>query len=162
MLFRSCVKAFVDTNELILSLDPTFSMYSLYAQIANSRYIGTGESNDFTIKVDDIIKSIKENNPKLTIICNPNNPTGAVIKKEDVLRIVKSTDNIVIADEAYMEFSNESVVDEIENYDNLIVVKTMSKAFSMAGIRTGYLIAGEDIIKTIEKEIGRASWRERV
>ena len=145
------VNAFVDTNELILSLDPTFSMYSLYAQIANSRYIGTGESNDFTIKVDDIIKSIKENNPKLTIICNPNNPTGAVIKKEDVLRIVKSTDNIVIADEAYMEFSNESVVDEIENYDNLIVVKTMSKAFSMAGIRTGYLIAGEDIIKTIEK-----------
>ena len=105
----------------------------------------------FIIKVDDIIKSIKENNPKLTIICNPNNPTGAVIKKEDVLRIVKSTDNIVIADEAYMEFSNESVVDEIENYDNLIVVKTMSKAFSMAGIRTGYLIAGEDIIKTIEK-----------
>ena len=150
-LLDLCVKAFVDTNELILSLDPTFSMYSLYAQIANSRYIGAGESNDFTIKVDDIIKSIKENNPKLTIICNPNNPTGAVIKKEDVLRIVKSTDNIVIADEAYMEFSNESVVDKIENYDNLIVVKTMSKAFSMAGIRTGYLIADEDIIKTIEK-----------
>lgn len=146
-----CVKTFVDTNELILSLDPTFSMYSIYAKIVNSRYIGAGEGNDFTINVDDVIKSIEENDPKLTIICNPNNPTGTTIKRDDVLRIVKSTDNVVIVDEAYMEFSNESVVDEIENYDNLIVVKTMSKAFSMAGIRTGYLIANEELVKTIEK-----------
>ena len=150
-LLDLCVKTFVDTNELILSLDPTFSMYSIYAKIVNSRYIGAGEGNDFIINVDDVIKSIKENNPKLTIICNPNNPTGTIIKRDDVLRIVKSTDNVVIVDEAYMEFSNESVVDEIENYDNLIVVKTMSKAFSMAGIRTGYLIANEELVKTIEK-----------
>ena len=150
-LLDLCVKTFVDTNELILSLDPTFSMYSIYAKIVNSRYIGAGEGNDFIINVDDVIKSIKENNPNLTIICNPNNPTGTTIKREDVLRIVKSTDNVVIVDEAYMEFSNESVVDEIENYDNLIVVKTMSKAFSMAGIRTGYLIANEELVKTIEK-----------
>ena len=150
-LLDLCVKTFVDTNELILSLDPTFSMYSIYAKIVNSRYIGAGEGNDFTINVDDIIKSIEENDPKLTIICNPNNPTGTTIKRDDVLRIAKSTDNVVIVDEAYMEFSNESVVDEIENYDNLIVVKTMSKAFSMAGIRTGYLIANEELVKTIEK-----------
>lgn len=150
-LLDLCVKTFVDTNELILSLDPTFSMYSIYAKIVNSRYIGAGEGNDFTINVDDVIKSIEENDPKLTIICNPNNPTGTIIKRDDVLRIVKSTDNVVIVDEAYMEFSNESVVDEIENYDNLIVVKTMSKAFSMAGIRTGYLIANEQLVKTIEK-----------
>ena len=150
-LLDLCVKTFVDTNELILSLDPTFSMYSIYAKIVNSRYIGAGEGNDFTINVDDVIKSIEENDPKLTIICNPNNPTGTTIKRDDVRRIVKSTDNVVIVDEAYMEFSNESVVDEIENYDNLIVVKTMSKAFSMAGIRTGYLIANEELVKTIEK-----------
>ena len=150
-LLDLCVKTFVDTNELILSLDPTFSMYSIYAKIVNSRYIGAGEGNDFIINVNDVIKSIEENDPKLTIICNPNNPTGTTIKRDDVLRIVKSTDNVVIVDEAYMEFSNESVVDEIENYDNLIVVKTMSKAFSMAGIRTGYLIANEELVKTIEK-----------
>ena len=150
-LLDLCVKTFVDTNELILSLDPTFSMYSIYAKIANSRYIGAGEGNDFTVDVDDVIKSIKENNPKLTIICNPNNPTGTVIKREDMIRIVKSTDNIVIADEAYMEFSDESIIDEIENYPNLIVVKTMSKAFSMAGIRTGYLVANKDLVQSIEK-----------
>ena len=150
-LLDLCVKTFVDTNELILSLDPTFSMYSIYAKIVNSRYIGAGEGNDFIVDVDDVIKSIKENNPKLTIICNPNNPTGTVIKREKVLEIVKSTDEIVIVDEAYMEFCEESIVGEIENYKNLIVVKTLSKAFSMAGIRTGYLLANEELVKTVEK-----------
>ena len=109
------------------------------------------QGNDFIVDVDDVIKSIKENNPKLTIVCNPNNPTGTVIKRDKVLEIVKSTDEIVIVDEAYMEFSEESVVDEIENYKNLIVVKTLSKAFSMAGIRTGYLLANEELVKTVEK-----------
>ena len=150
-LLDLCVKTFVDTNELILSLDPTFSMYSIYAKIVNSRYIGAGEGNDFIVDVDDVIKSIKENNPKLTIVCNPNNPTGTVIKREKVLEIVKSTDEIVIVDEAYMEFCEESIVGEIENYKNLIVVKTLSKAFSMAGIRTGYLLANEELVKTVEK-----------
>lgn len=152
-LLDLCVKTFVDTNDLILSLDPTFSMYSIYAKIVNSRYIGAGEGegNDFIVDVDNVIKSIKENNPKLTIVCNPNNPTGTVIKRDKILEIVKSTEEIVIVDEAYMEFSNESVVDEIENYENLIVVKTLSKAFSMAGIRTGYLLANEELVKTVEK-----------
>lgn len=150
-LLDLCVKTFVDTNDLILSLDPTFSMYSIYAKIVNSRYIGAGEANDFIVDVDKVIKSIKENNPKLTIVCNPNNPTGTVIKRDKILEIVKSTEEIVIVDEAYMEFSNESVVDEIENYKNLIVVKTLSKAFSMAGIRTGYLLANEELVKTVEK-----------
>lgn len=150
-LLDLCVKTFVDTNELLLSLDPTFSLYSIYAKIVNSRYMGAGEGNDFTIDIKEVIKVIKENNPKLTIVCNPNNPTGTVIKKEKVLEIVKSTDEIVIVDEAYMEFGEESIVDEIENYKNLIVVKTLSKAFSMAGIRTGYLLANEELVKTVEK-----------
>ena len=150
-LLDLCVKTFVDTNELLLSLDPTFSLYSIYAKIVNSRYMGAGEGNDFTIDIKEVIKVMKENNPKLTIVCNPNNPTGTVIKKEKVLEIVKSTDEIVIVDEAYMEFGEESVVDEIENYKNLIVVKTLSKAFSMAGIRTGYLLANEELVKTVEK-----------
>ena len=150
-LLDLCVKTFVDNNELLLSLDPTFSLYSIYAKIVNGRYMGAGEGNNFTIDTKEVIKTIKENNPKLTIICNPNNPTGTVIKRDKVLEIVKSTDEIVIVDEAYMEFGDESVVDEIENYKNLIVLKTLSKAFSMAGIRTGYMIANEELTKTVEK-----------
>ena len=150
-LLDLCIKTFVDTNQLILSLNPTFSMYSIYAKVFNTKYMEAKVEDDFTINADKVIESIKEYNPKLTIICNPNNPTGTIISRDDVLKIVKSTDEIVIVDEAYMEFSNESVIDQIENYDNLIVVRTFSKAFSMAGIRTGYLVANKELVKTIEK-----------
>lgn len=150
-LLDLCIKTFVDRDELILSLDPSFAMYSIYAKIFDTKYMGAECEDDFIINVDTVIKSIKDNNPKLTMICNPNNPTGITIKRSDVIRIIESTNNIVIVDEAYMEFSDESVADEIEKYENLIVVKTLSKAFSMAGIRTGYLIANEELVKTIEK-----------
>ncbi|WP_343337243.1 Histidinol-phosphate aminotransferase [Terrisporobacter petrolearius] len=150
-LLDLCIKTFVDREELILSLDPSFAMYSIYAKIFDTKYIGATSDDDFVINTDKVIDLIKEKDPKVTIICNPNNPTGSMIKKDDVIRIIKSTDNIVIVDEAYMEFGDESVVEEIENYKNLIVVKTLSKAFSMAGIRTGYLIACEELVNTVEK-----------
>lgn len=150
-LLDLCIKTFVDTNELILSMDPTFSMYSIYAKVFNTKYMGARAGDDFTVDVDEMIDAIKDNDPKLTIICNPNNPTGSIIKRDDVLKIVKSTNNIVIVDEAYIEFCDESIVDEIENYENLIVLRTLSKAFSMAGIRTGYLVANEELAKTVEK-----------
>lgn len=150
-LLDLCIKTFVDRDELILSLDPSFAMYCIYAKIFDTKYIGATSDDDFVINTDKVIDLIKEKDPKVTIICNPNNPTGSMIKKDDVIRIIKSTDNIVIVDEAYMEFGDESVVEEIENYKNLIVVKTLSKAFSMAGIRTGYLIACEEIVNTVEK-----------
>ena len=150
-LLDLCIKTFVDREELILSLDPSFAMYYIYAKIFDTKYIGATSDDDFVINTDKVIDLIKEKDPKVTIICNPNNPTGSMIKKDDVIRIIKSTDNIVIVDEAYMEFGDESVVEEIENYKNLIVVKTLSKAFSMAGIRTGYLIACEELVNTVEK-----------
>ena len=150
-LLDLCIKIFVDREELILSLDPSFAMYSIYAKIFDTKYIGATSDDDFVINTDKVIDLIKEKDPKVTIICNPNNPTGSMIKKDDVIRIIKSTNNIVIVDEAYMEFGEESIVEEIENYKNLIVVKTLSKAFSMAGIRTGYLIACEELVNTVEK-----------
>ena len=98
-----------------------------------------------------IIEDIQKNSPKLIILCNPNNPTGSVLTKEEVRKIVKSTDALIALDEAYMEFGDESLIDEVMNYDNLLIVKTLSKAFSLAGIRMGYIVANEDIINSIEK-----------
>ena len=150
-LLDLCVKTFVDKDELILSLDPTFSMYSIYAQVFSAKYIGAKAEEDFALNVDSIIAEIKENNPKLVILCNPNNPTGTVLTKDEVRKIVKSTDALIALDEAYMEFSDESLIDEVMDYDNLLIVKTLSKAFSLAGIRTGYIVANENIINSIEK-----------
>lgn len=150
-LLDLCVKTFVDKDETILSLDPTFSMYSIYAQVFSAKYIGAKAEEDFKLNVDSIIKDIKENDPKLVILCNPNNPTGSVLTKEEVRKIVKSTDALIALDEAYMEFGDESLIDEVMDYDNLLIVKTVSKAFSLAGIRMGYIVANEEIITSIEK-----------
>ena len=150
-LLDLCVKTFVDKDETILSLDPTFSMYSIYAQVFSAKYIGAKAEEDFKVNVDSIIKDIKENNPKLIILCNPNNPIGSVLTKKEVRKIVKSTDALIALDEAYMEFGDESLIDEVMDYDNLLIVKTVSKAFSLAGIRMGYIVANEDIITSIEK-----------
>ena len=150
-LLDLCVKTFVDKDETILSLDPTFSMYSIYAQVFSAKYIGAKADEDFKVNVDSIIKDIKENNPKLIMLCNPNNPTGSVLTKEEVRKIVKSTDALIALDEAYMEFGDESLIDEVMDYDNLLIVKTVSKAFSLAGIRMGYIVANEEIITSIEK-----------
>ena len=126
-------------------------MYSIYAQVFSAKYIGAKADEDFKVNVDSIIKDIKENNPKLIILCNPNNPTGSVLTKEEVRKIVKSTDALIALDEAYMEFGDESLIDEVMDYDNLLIVKTVSKAFSLAGIRMGYIVANEEIITSIEK-----------
>ena len=128
-LLDLCVKTFVDKDETILSLDPTFSMYSIYAQVFSAKYIGAKAEEDFKVNVDSIIKDIKENNPKLIILCNPNNPTGSVLTKKEVRKIVKSTDALIALDEAYMEFGDESLIDEVMDYENLLIVKTVSKAF---------------------------------
>ena len=74
-----------------------------------------------------------------------------LVDKYEVRKIVKSTDALIALDEAYMEFSDESLIDEVMEYDNLLIVKTLSKAFSLAGIRAGYIVANEELITSIEK-----------
>lgn len=145
------IKTFVDKDEIILSPTPSFSMYSIFSQIYSTKFIGVESNNDFSINVDFLIERIKEIDPKVVFICNPNNPTGYLIKKEDIEKIIKNTDSIVVVDEAYMEFAKGSVVDKINEYENLIVLRTLSKALGLAGIRLGYMIANEKLIKVINK-----------
>jgi histidinol-phosphate aminotransferase len=85
-------------------------------------------------------------------LCSPNNPTGNLLNKQDVLRLCKEFNCIIIIDEAYIDFANEgSLIREIENYSNLIVLRTFSKAWGLAGIRLGYCAANSEIIKLLFK-----------
>ena len=86
------------------------------------------------------------------ILCNPNNPTGYVTEKKDVVKLLDNiSESIIIVDEAYADFSNNSVVDLIDEYENLIVMRTLSKAFGLAGLRVGAMIANEELIKYLWK-----------
>jgi histidinol-phosphate aminotransferase len=145
------IKTFVDKDEFVLSFTPTFSMYSIYSQMHSAKFVGVECNENFSVNIDKLIEKSKDIKPKVIFLCNPNNPTGYLLTKTDIKKILDNTNSIIVVDEAYMEFAEESMVDEINNYNNLIVLRTFSKAFSLAAIRVGYMIANESIINIIEK-----------
>lgn len=145
------IHTFVDKDEVILSFSPSFSMYSIYSQINGSKFIGVESDENLVINIDNVIEKVKENNPKIVIVCNPNNPTGTILKREEIIKLLDSTNSLVVLDEAYMDFGEESMLSDVFKYDNLIVLRTLSKAFGLAGIRTGYMLSNSSLINSVEK-----------
>lgn len=126
-------------------------MYSIYSQINGSKFIGVESDENLVINIDNVIEKVKENNPKIVIVCNPNNPTGTILKREEIIKLLDSTNSLVVLDEAYMDFGEESMLSDVFKYDNLIVLRTLSKAFGLAGIRTGYMLSNSSLINSVEK-----------
>ena len=112
------IRTFVETGEKVISFVPTFSMYSIYSQIYSVEFVGVNCNADFSLDIDTLIDKASELKPKLIFLCNPNNPTGAIIAKEDLVMLVESTDAIVAIDEAYIEYAEGSMADEILKYKN--------------------------------------------
>ncbi|MTI70594.1 MAG: histidinol-phosphate transaminase [Firmicutes bacterium] len=144
-LISIIINSFLSENDLILTHGPTFSMYQILTKVKGSKFLEIPFKN-LDIDIDKIIEAANKNKAKMIILCSHNNPTGAVISKSDILKVLTNTNAYVLVDEAYIEFGGDSVVDEIYNYDNLIVLRTLSKAFGLAGIRLGYLVSSKDIV----------------
>lgn len=145
-------KSLID-NENVISCTPTFSMYKEYASFTNGKFIDIDFKDDINFEFDTekILESIKKYTPKLVIICSPNNPTGSAITRSDLEKILmaaNTVNSVVLLDEAYSEF-HETNFDLIKKHDNLIVLKTFSKAYALAGIRLGYAIADKNLIDTL-------------
>ncbi len=133
---------------------PTFSMYG-----AAARVTGTGirevplllEGGEFSLDVEGILQEAQESSVNIIIICNPNNPTGTVFSREEILQIVVKSGKIVVVDEAYSEFSGVSISDEIVNHPNLLVLRTFSKLYGMAALRLGYLLGNPETIEILNR-----------
>lgn len=145
------MKTFIDKDDIILSFVPTFSMYSIFSKIYSAKFIGIKSNDDFSTDMDVLIRIAKEINPKVIFLCNPNNPTGYLTDKNEIKRLLENVDSIVVVDEAYIEFAKGSMVEEISQYKNLIVLRTLSKALGLAAIRLGYMISCQEIINVIMK-----------
>lgn len=156
------MKAFIENGDKILSFVPTFGMYNVYSRIYKAEFVGIngkadddGSSSpmreDFSLDIDRLIEEAERINPKIILVCNPNNPTGYLMAKADIEKLLKNTESLVVVDEAYIEFAEGSMIDEIDKYDNLIVLRTLSKALGLAGIRLGYMLANAEIIGWVNK-----------
>lgn len=151
-MINMVINAFCDKGEKVMSFVPSFSMYQTYCDLCGAEYIGIPSEKDFTQNIDKLIKEATENKTKIVILCNPNNPTGFMYTRTEVIKLLENVkDSLIILDEAYVDFSENSVVDLVDNYENLIVMRTLSKAFGLAGLRVGAMIAKEETIKYVWK-----------
>lgn len=150
-------------RDVVVYTPPTYGMYSISAESMNIVTAPIQLKSDNQLDMEafertygpDLSRgSVAGSYPKIVFLCSPNNPTGNVLNREDVLQVLELAKgkSIVVLDEAYIEFlPEESFIDEIENYDNLVVARTLSKAFGLAGLRTGFLAANPAIIKILQK-----------
>ena len=150
-LIELMMKVYLEAGETVASFSPTFSMYKIFTIIHKGEYTEYPLDNMETLNVDAFINFVKEKKAKLVIMSNPNNPTGTLIPKKDILKIVESVDAMVILDEAYIEFADYPQGDETREFENLVVLRTFSKAISLAGIRLGYMIANKETIDCINR-----------
>lgn len=147
-IFRVFCEPKVDN---IITLPPTYGMYKVLAEINDVENREVLLNEDFELNTPAILDRI-DSNTKLLFICNPNNPTGNTFNSQAIERVLKSFDGIVVIDEAYIDFSSHSSwVNRLEEFPNLIVTQTLSKAYGMAGIRLGICYASKDIIQIINK-----------
>jgi len=126
---------------------PSYSMHPLIARVTSTEWVDGKRRSDFSLDIDSVITQIAQAAPALTFITTPNNPTGEAISIDDIEKIAQIVPGLLVVDEAYAEFSDQrSAVTLIEKYPQIVVVRTMSKAFSFAGARVGYLLAHPSVV----------------
>lgn len=148
------ISTYIFAGDKLMTLGPDFGMYDFYVK-QNGGAICKYNFDKENFDLKDFIENIKEVNPKVLMFSNPNNPTGMALSKEGIKVLLEELkDTKVVIDEAYYEFFGDSVVSEINNYKNLIVTRTLSKAFGLASLRVGFLISNEEeVIYLIKNKV---------
>lgn len=141
---------FLMKGERYASLSQDFSMYDFYGAICEAENVKIQKNSNFTIDVQMVIDTCNAQKVRLLIFSNPCNPTSIGLSQDDVRRIIKETSCLVVLDEAYMDFWDQSLLDEVNDYDNLLILKTCSKAFGLAALRVGFAVGNTTLIRAIK------------
>lgn len=150
VLIQAIVMA-ASSPKKIMVFTPSFSLYELSGKLFGTRVIKVPLNEDYSIPLDTTLSLIEKENPAIIFIANPNAPTGNLFDEESLKTIIKKAPGLVVIDEAYYPFSNATALPWMEDHHNLIILRTFSKAFALAGIRLGTLIAEPEIISQIKK-----------
>lgn len=140
LLFR----AFLNPEDEVVIANPTYSLYPTLAAMVGAKIRKIESGEDFSIQIKDFIGP-----QKLTILANPNAPTGIALPLTSIRKLVSALQGILVVDEAYVDFGAESALPLIQEFDNLLVLRTMSKAYSLAGLRLGFALANQDLIEAL-------------
>ncbi len=143
------IRLLVEPGDRVLDAVPTFLMYSFLAQIQGGVVVSVPRRDDFSLDLPALEAAIDERT-RLLFVASPNNPTGNTVPRSDVERLL-ATGLVVVVDEAYYEFSGETVAGLVEQHENLVVMRTFSKWAGLAGMRVGYLIASPELLRHLWK-----------
>ncbi|OGC92945.1 MAG: histidinol-phosphate transaminase [candidate division Zixibacteria bacterium RBG_16_53_22] len=148
-MIQTLIYSTCDSGDRILVVEPGFSVYRRVASVMNIDVVTVPLKEDFGFDTDAIIDQGK--GAKLIILATPNNPTGTVLRVDDIADIANQINGLVAIDEAYYEFCRETAQGFIERFENLIVIRTFSKSLRLAGIRLGYVLGREDVVRELAK-----------
>ena len=150
-VLQQLLMAFAGPGRTVLGFEPSYSMHRTLAEATGAHYEAVPRDSEFNIVLDDALAAIERARPAVIFLCTPNNPTGSSLDADTVLAIHDATDALVVLDEAYVEFSHsESLLSLIAGRPRLVVSRTMSKAFGLAGARIGYLAAHARVIDAVQ------------
>jgi histidinol-phosphate aminotransferase len=139
--------AFLNEGDCIATFEPSFFVYRFSAQRHNNNVVRIQRDENYDLPSESKLRPQLQNEPALTFIANPNNPTGTLTSRDDLIAVLNCLPGTKVVDECYFEFCNETVVDLIHERDDLIVFRSLSKCFGLAGLRVGYAIACEALIE---------------
>jgi len=140
-------KTFMEAGETVVAPYPSYSLHGFFVKINGGRFMTVDLSDGFRLDPDALLKA----KGKIIILCTPNNPTANSFNERDVERVVREHDGPVIVDEAYGEFADRSFMPLVDDYENLIVTRTFSKAYGMAGLRVGYMASNLAMAEQMQK-----------
>ncbi|MDG6410782.1 histidinol-phosphate transaminase [Glaesserella parasuis] len=148
------IRAFCEPTDCVLYCPPTYGMYSVSAETCGIALKTVPLTADFQLNLPEIERNLDR--VKVVFVCSPNNPTGTLVKRSDLLKLLQITTGkaIVVMDEAYIEFCPQAtMVNELPNYPHLAIIRTLSKAFALAGLRCGFTLANVELINVLQKVI---------
>ena len=152
-LIQALLMVTIESGKTLLISEPTFTLYRQIATVLGGKVESVYLTPDLKYDSEALQRTVEEKQPNVTIICSPNNPTGCVIDDAALRALLTSARGLVVIDEAYHEFAGHSVVPLLREHENLVVLRTFSKAMAVAALRIGYLLASPDLVREIGKAV---------
>lgn len=152
-LMERITRLFLESGEQALSISPTFSMYQHAVNLQKAELLEVPLREDFSLDVNSLLAKATQKT-RILFLCSPNNPTANQFKIDEIECLVEAFPGIVVVDEAYVEFAGNSIVRLTAKFENLLILRTFSKAFGLASLRLGYCVASTEIAGTLSKKVG--------
>lgn len=150
LLIQACARRDTPAGPVVLAPTPTFVMYEMFARLDGCRFVGIPLKPDFELDVGAMLAAVEAHRPALVFLAYPNNPTGNLFSRADLERILERATGLVVIDEAYLPFAQDTWMPQLAAYPHLIVLRTLSK-LGLAGLRVGYACADPAWIEQFDK-----------